>query len=44
MTNGEGGVDADVERDYAALVKCFDEYKERFEGTEWTRKVLEQTY
>lgn len=45
MADGEGeGVDADVERDYAALVKCFDEFKEKFEGTEWTRKVLEQTY
>lgn len=44
MSNGEAAVDADVERDYAALVKVFEEYKERFENTEWTSKVLQQTY
>ncbi|ORY74755.1 DNA mismatch repair protein MSH2 [Leucosporidium creatinivorum] len=44
MANGEGEGDAEVERDYAALVKCFAEYKDRFEETEWTKKVLEQTY
>ncbi|BGO94891.1 hypothetical protein NBRC10512_006153 [Rhodotorula toruloides] len=26
------------------LVRCFEEYKSRFEGSEWTREVLAKTY
>lgn len=26
------------------LVRCFEEYKSKFEGSEWTREVLAKTY
>lgn len=38
------GDDTELNKDYDALVKVFETYKEKFEATEWTRDVLAQTY
>lgn len=36
---------AELIKDYDALVRVFnDQFKDRFEATEWTRTVLSQTY
>lgn len=33
-----------IQMEYAMLKNCVEEYRERLEANEWTRKVLEVTY